>query len=143
MCVKYPSHLVFNQNHRISFPYTTHFVFAIINPCSSEHNPPPAAHRDSLRQRLLPSRKPPQLQVRRRAQTEHHSKQRPVKSPHRHRWRSSRLELNFLYDPVLLIARAGFAEADTERQVAVIASDIRPVPPICRLFVCRRMLRCR
>ena len=30
MCVKYPSHLVFNQNHRISFPYTTHFVFAII-----------------------------------------------------------------------------------------------------------------
>ena len=31
MCVKYPSHLVFNQNHRISFPYTTHFVFAIIN----------------------------------------------------------------------------------------------------------------
>lgn len=32
MCVKYPSHLVFNQNHRISFSYTTHFVFAIINP---------------------------------------------------------------------------------------------------------------
>ncbi len=31
MCVKYPSHLVFNQNHRISFPYTTHFVFAIID----------------------------------------------------------------------------------------------------------------
>ena len=31
MCVKYPSHLVYNQNHRISFPYTTHFVFAIIN----------------------------------------------------------------------------------------------------------------
>lgn len=31
MCVKYPSHLVFNQNHRISFPYTTHFVFTIIN----------------------------------------------------------------------------------------------------------------
>lgn len=30
MCVKYPSHLVFKQNHRISFPYTTHFVFAII-----------------------------------------------------------------------------------------------------------------
>lgn len=30
MCVKYPSHLVFNQNHRISFSYTTHFVFAII-----------------------------------------------------------------------------------------------------------------
>ena len=30
MCVKYLSHLVFNQNHRISFPYTTHFVFAII-----------------------------------------------------------------------------------------------------------------
>ena len=30
MCVKYPSHLVFNQNYRISFPYTTHFVFAII-----------------------------------------------------------------------------------------------------------------
>ena len=30
MCVKYPSHLVFNQKHRISFPYTTHFVFAII-----------------------------------------------------------------------------------------------------------------
>lgn len=31
MCVKYLSHLVFNQNHRISFPYTTHFVFAIID----------------------------------------------------------------------------------------------------------------
>lgn len=31
MCVKYPSHLVFKQNHRISFPYTTHFVFAIIS----------------------------------------------------------------------------------------------------------------
>lgn len=31
MCVKYSSHLVFNQNHRISFPYTTHFVFAIIS----------------------------------------------------------------------------------------------------------------
>ena len=30
MCVKYPSHLVFNQKHRVSFPYTTHFVFAII-----------------------------------------------------------------------------------------------------------------
>lgn len=37
MCVKYPSHLVFNQNHRISFPYTTHFVFAIINE-TNKHN---------------------------------------------------------------------------------------------------------
>lgn len=37
MCVKYPSHLVFNQNHRISFPYTTHFVFAIIPEPQESH----------------------------------------------------------------------------------------------------------